>query len=445
MNLATLTSAAPEQNLQRLLTIRGLLLLILCVSFAVCYWWLQLALPYRSLLWLFSGMTLINLVALLQLRIHGRASQLAFFTQLLIDVVAITLLLYFTGGASNPFVSYYLVPLCIAAATLPGLLTWPLVIAALCLYSSLFFVYIPLPEVAPMAADAHQHHHQGAATVNLHTLGMWINFLVSAGLITLFVGRMAASLRQQDEALARLREEQLRDQQLMALATLAAGTAHELGSPLTTMRTLLAELLQDCREQQLDPSSLQQDLELLQRQANHCSQSLQQLGREAGQLRDGVTPQVSLRQLCRKTLDHWLLLRPEVEAQIRIGEGCDEVEVNWPVTVTQAITNLLNNAADANSKGIEIDVRWDQRQFLLSLHDQGAGVPDDIARQLAQPFVSHKGEGRGLGLFLTNAVITRFGGELSLHPHPAGGTLTELKLPLKAATTTRAATEARHE
>ncbi len=439
MNRFSLSTSAPEANLRRLLIIRGLFLLMVCATLAYSFWQLHMPLAYRSILWVISGMTLISVATLLQLHLSHRASQLSFFGQLLIDIAGVSLLLFFTGGANNPFVSYYLVPLCVAAATLPRRLVWPLVLIALALYTTLIFYNVPLPDLAP---PSHHNHAAGAGnSFSLHSLGMWINFLVSALLISYFVLAMAASLRQQDEDLARLREDRLRDDQLMSLATLAAGTAHELGSPLTTIKTLVKEMQADYCDPKpagstpgdltlRDDLALKDDLALLQTQIAHCTDTLRQLNRQAGELKDGILPQQSVRQYCSKVINDWLLLRPEVEATLNIDAQAPEVDAFWPPLVAQSISNLLNNAADANPVGLDIQVSWNPLQLTLQIHDQGPGIDPALATDLGKAFVSHKGEGRGLGLFLSRAAIERYQGNVSLENHPGGGALTTLCLPL---------------
>lgn len=429
MTSFTLTAAAPEENLRRLLVIRGLFLLMILTALAYCNWYLHAQLPYQAILSVVSLLTLISVCTLLQVRVTGHTSELAFCGQLLIDIVGLTLLLFFSGGADNPFVSYYLVPLCIAAATLPGRLTWPLLLTSLCLYTGLIFFNIPLPGIAP----AHGHEaHTGAGGVSIHTLGMWLNFVVSACLISYFVIAMAISLRRQDAMLAQLKEDKLRDEQLMAVATLAAGTAHELGTPLTTIKTLLHEM----QAEYTQPLSLKDDLDLLQTQISHCTDTLHQLNRQASELKEGQIAAQSVRQLCAKVIDHWLLLRPEVEANIHIEPGSPEILVRWQPTITQSLSNLLNNAADAEPVGIDVHIRWSEHQLTLRIHDKGPGIDPNIAQNLGQAFVTDKGQGRGLGLFLTRAAVERYGGVVSLARHPHIGTLTTLTLPLHPTETT---------
>jgi len=439
MNLLPLSLSAPAQNLRRLLLIRGLFLLLLCTTLTYCYWSLGFALPYQPLLWVISALTLINIATLIQLRFYPNTSQRIFFSQLLVDVMAITLLLFFSGGADNPFVSYYLVPLCIAAATLPPRFAWPLSVIALICYTSLFFWNIPLADVAPTmdsphSDSAHSAMGHGAghqmSGISAHTAGMWFNFLISATLITYFVVEMAASLRTQDAELARYREEDLRDEQLLAIATLAAGTAHELGSPLTTIKTLLGEMRADYKS----TPAIDKDLELLQSQVLHCADTLRNLNERASNLKDGVLPVISLHDYVAQVLDDWQLLRPEVEAQINNYGQNPDVQTNFHPTIALAITNLLNNAADANPKDIQIHIDWNESELRLSIKDRGPGISDEVKKHLGQAFNSHKGRGRGLGLFLTHGTLNRYGGEITLSNRQAGGTHTQLRLPLTAIT-----------
>src|SRR5690606_25666243 len=127
----------------------------------------------------------------------------------------------------------------IAAATLPALYTWAVAALALAGYTLLLFFYQPLPALMPLEGTADVHAmHAGEASVftlaNLHVVGMWFNFLVSAILITWFVVKMAGEIRAQQERLSRYREDTLRNEQILAVATQAAGTAHEMGTPLGT-------------------------------------------------------------------------------------------------------------------------------------------------------------------------------------------------------------------
>ncbi len=429
MSHFSLSTAAPALNLKRLLIIRGLFLLVVGTTLAISHWFYELPLAYPPLLWILSALTLVNAAAVLQLHHLHHVSALHFTVQLLVDIIAITLLLYFSGGANNPFVSYYLVPLCIAAATLNWRFIWPLLALALILYTSLFYFHVPLEEIAPQSHQNHQNHQSSA--ISLHTLGMWFNFLISALLIAFFVARLAASHRSQNDLVIELREQQLRDDQLLAVATLAASTAHELGSPLTTMKTLLKEMQFDAQTG-TDVSQLQQDLSLLQHQVVHCSDTLQHLTNQAREFKDGVFPTLSAQDYCQKIVDNWLLLRPEVRAKISYMGTPHELQLQLDPTIGLSINNLLNNAADANPMDITVTFCWSVSQLIITILDNGHGIDKQIEEQLGQAFTSIKGEGRGLGLFLTSAAIERLNGSIHLENRAEGGTLTRLSLPLNS-------------
>ncbi len=408
--------SASRQNLWRLTLIR--ILVLAAQAGSVGFAWLSDLLP---LPWLPIGITLglsASLCLLTALRLRGPwpVTEQEYAVQLAGDLIIHSVLLYFCGGSTNPFVSYYLVPLTIAAATLPWIYSMVLSGLALSGYTALLIWYHPL-------------HLQGveheALMISLHLFGIWLNFALSAAFITFFVVKMAGALRRQDQLQAERREEHMRDQQLLAVATQAAGAAHELGTPLATMSVLLKELRQEHRHE----PALQDDLALLQEQVKLCKDTLQQLVRAAeADRRQAVVEQTAVQWL-ESTLNRWHLMRPEATYRYQcLGVGAAP-RLMPPADLTQALLNLLNNAADACPDKLDIQLNWDHQWVVLGIRDKGAGVPLAIAEQLGRPFFTTKGKGFGLGLFLSQASVTRAGGTVKLYNHEEGGTLTELKLP----------------
>ena len=184
------------------------------------------------------------------------------------DVLILAALLYFTGGSTNPFVSLFLLPLTLAAAALPGRYTWAIATAAVICYSFLMVWYFPIP-------------HQHGINFNLHVLGMWFGFVLSAILISYFAVKMSATLRERDRALALARENALRDERLVSLGTLAAGAAHELGTPLATMAVLAKDLESECAGR----PGVAEPFQVLRGQIARCKDILSQLAVSAGQAR----------------------------------------------------------------------------------------------------------------------------------------------------------------
>lgn len=365
-------------------------------------------------------MALVNMLTYWRLQQPWPVTDVEYFFQLLVDIGSFTWLLYFSGGASNPFVSYYLVPLTISAAVLPWRFTWVVAGLSLSAYTLLLFFYQPLPFLQP-AMDHSQHNN----ALNAHIVGMWISFALSTGLITYFVVKMANALRQQEISQAANRENELRDEQILAVATLAAGTAHELGTPLATMTVLVEELQQEYQQQHLT-----EDLSLLNTQLSSCKKILQNLVTTAEAHNHGQRQCLIFVEYMQRLLDHWQVLRPDANYHFSASEVCQTLTLEVDNTLDQAITNLLNNAADAKPDNVEVTIDGNENELIVMIQDYGEGIAPEIAEQLGKPFISTKGKGLGLGLFLSHATISRYHGSITLRSHKDGGTLATVVLPV---------------
>ncbi len=417
--MASLTAA--KANLQRLALVRLIVIAGESAALLYAYHWLAADLHYATL----SGAILLLAAATAftfwRLSKPWPVTDGEFFAQLLVDVGGLSLLLYCSGGATNPFVSYYLVPLAIAGAVLPSRYTVSLALICVGTYTALLFFYDPLPLFAPLA-DEHAHHQQ-ANSINPHIFGMWCNFTLSATLITYVVVRMANALRDQHNELTQRRERALHNEQLLAVATLAAGTAHELGTPLATMTLLLDDM-------HSDDSALHADIELLKQQVQSCRTTLKNLVATAEAHQRQQFPLEAVDDFLHAVLQRWQIVRPNAQYRLHIESSAPIPALRPDETLQQALINLLNNGADASSEPLALTLRWDTQRIELHIRDCGSGIPLEIAEQLGKPFVTSKGKGLGLGLFLSHATIERCGGDIRLFNHPEGGTKVVLRLPI---------------
>lgn len=422
--------SASRQNLTRLVMIRALIALLQIVALIFARANLRLELPYAALLWTLLIPVAATLHASYLLRADREPGDSGFFVQLLADIAQLAAFLYFCGGATNPFVSYFLVPLCVAAAVLPARYTWCTAGITLIAYSVLLFNYHP---VAMLEMNAHQHHnHDANAAISLHAVnphiwGMWINFLLSALLIAWFVVRMASTVREQQMALHEARETALQQDQLIAVATLAAGTAHELGTPLATM-TMLVEELQGSSDSAHDSQQRQEDLQMLQTQLQRCRSILLKLGSTA-EFGHATPPKpVAFDAFAQSTLEHWQVMHPD-----------QQINIHWPVKntpapaimadtiVQQALVNLLNNAARAARSAVSVSIEWNHDGGSITIADDGPGIPAQVIAQLGQPLATS--QGLGIGLFLSHAAIRHHGGDLRLDNIPGSGARARVFLP----------------
>ena len=400
-----------RRNLYRVSLIRVILLTALAAILIWARFSGAVSLPWLSLCILLIAMAVAN--ALILLRIHWRrpVCEMEFFANLLLDVGFLTALLYLTGGSTNPLVSYYLIPLIISAAVLRPRYTWAIAVLTVVCYTFLLFRYVPL--------DLFAMPGHGAA-MGAHFLGMWISFVFSAVLIAVFVVRMAMTMREQDRAIARFREQGLRDEQIVSVASIAAGTAHELRTPLATMTVLAGEL----REQHPEMAG---DLGLLQDQVGRCDAILRELLNTTA--KDGQRETLSVGALFQAVRERWSVSRPEVVLEVELPPHVSEVELSVDQSLRNALLSFLNNAADMSPDDVRLAARSADGEVLIAVEDRGPGIPEDIADSLGRRYVSRRDGGLGLGVLLSSASIERLDGEVRLTDRPGGGTRLEIRLP----------------
>lgn len=416
--LNSISQAPLSKNLQRLFMLRNIAILAQCLTFLLVYNIIALNIPWTEMIAVVVLLTLLNLMTWVRLHRKWPVSNIEFFAQLLIDIFALSALLYFSGGSTNPFISLYLLPITIAAATLPWRYTWALSAITIGCYTILLFNYIPLPH----------DHSKHLVEFSLHVSGMWLTFVLSTVIIAWYVVKMSTSIRDRDRDLALAREQAMRNEQIIGLGTLAAGAAHELGTPLSTMAVITGELQKEYPEN----SEFQNNIQILRDQIAHCKQTLTQLLAKAGQTRVEGVSQVPVDKFMNSVLEKWKLIRPSVKFSYHINGPRPTPKIMDSQLLGQSILNLLNNAADASSECIEITSHWDSDNLHLEIIDDGEGLSAEAAQRAGEAFFTSKapGQGFGIGLFLANANIERLGGTVHLFNLEKGGACIQVTIPL---------------
>jgi two-component system, sensor histidine kinase RegB len=407
------------QHLLQLTIIRSLLLGVLWSVFLASIWLNKIDLPYRNIGFILVVMSFIHGVTFVRVRRMLSVTPVEFFVQLLLDVFCLNVLFYFSGGATNPFISYLLVPVCISAATLPWRYTWLMTALCITAYSLLLFYHHPLPLFS-------MTHENMNSRINWHILGMWFNFFLSAILITYFVVKMAKSLRVQEEALNQLREDELCNEQVFALAALAAGAAHEMNTPLATMTVLLNEL----RDEYPSNAKLLLDVDLLAEQVTHCATSLKQMVQNASTEPMGEYKHQDVKTYCTAMVDRWQLMRPAIRFTLEFFDLLPQQLIRYDSRLDQALMNLLNNAADASPDKVVIRISAKAAELYFTIIDEGEGINNALAAILGKKPITTKTSGLGIGLLLSHSSIKRYGGSVAQTPNLPQGTMTEIRLPL---------------
>ncbi|HSG24457.1 MAG TPA: ATP-binding protein, partial [Azonexus sp.] len=373
-------SADHLPNLRRLITSRWGVLAVMTVLVMVTPSLLDIPLPQGPLLGIIGVTALFNAIVQWRMARAKSATLYELFSQLIVDILALAALIFFSGGATNPLVSLLLPPVAIAALTLPARCVFAVGSVAITVYSLLMIYYVPLP--MPDATRA----------TRLHLIGMWLTFAVSAVMIAWFVVRMTRLIRERDAELAAAREQALRDERVMAMGTLAAGAAHELGTPLATMALVAGELANDPALNE----ATQEDIALLRQQIGICKKIITGLSRraEAERLED------AFRQAANDWLEsirqHWHASRPKAASRLIIGSDNPAPEIVADPRLEQAVLNLLNNAANATATPLEIRLSWCSQNTCIDIRDYGPGFPPTVLEQGGQrSFPAHE---RGSGV-----------------------------------------------
>lgn len=408
-------------NLRRLVASRWLVLTATTLLVVIAPGLLDIPLQQPLLLAIIAVTAVFNSLAQWRLKMASTASANELFSQLLLDIAALGALVFFSGGATNPLVSLLLPPVAIAALTLPWRGVLGIGLVAVGAYSVLMIFYVPLP-----MADASRATH-------LHLVGMWLTFVVSATMIAWFVVRMTRLIRERDAELAAAREQALRDERVMAMGTLAAGAAHELGTPLGTMALLAGELAGEFAGNAALSESARQDIEQLRQQIAVCKQIITGLSRRAGAERLENTPLEAADAWLEGIRLHWHAVRPQADSRLILASPGPAPEIPADPRLEQAVLNLLNNAANAGGETpLELRLAWSEHDLCLEIRDRGPGFPAIVLEHAGQTSFPPHERGSGIGLMLTRAAIEQLGGRLSLSNPDDGGALARIELPLPA-------------
>ena len=418
----TFTQAFPQPasthgnyNLRLLLWLRGLAIIGLSLMVALAQSLFHVLVPLVPILSLVIFWAALNLLTWLRLKRQTQAGDTEFLAQLIIDLIMLTALLAFSGGPANPLTSLYLPPVAVAAAVLPMRHAWLMAALSVAAYSLLWKISVPLTVEDVDSA------------MQMHLTGMWLTFAASALLIAGFVTRMTVALRERDRQLAAVREQALRDERIVALGNLAAGAAHELGTPLATMAVIAGELADD----PATPSALRGDLALLREQVAACKGIITGLADRAGSGRAEGGSEIGVDRWIERVVARWCSLRPQVAPCLTLEGVPPAPNIAGEATLEQALLVLFNNAADASPTDVKIHAQWSHDRLQLDILDRGPGVPADVLLRAGREFMDKRPEGAGIGLFLAHSTLNRYGGEIVFEPRPGGGTLTRINLPLK--------------
>ncbi len=344
-----------------------------------------------------------------------KSSQQAILTQICADIVFLSFLLFFSGGATNAFVSLLLIPIAIAAVTLTPLLLGVVASLAIISYSILLWSL-------PMSVM--HGNMQG------HFIGMGINFLFSALVVAIVVGKMARSINQQELAIAAYRENLLKQEQVTSLGVASAQVTHQLATPIATVQLLTDELAEDFPDNDIVTD--------MQNQLTRCRDSLSDFRAMVFDIKEQVIKAKNCQQLFEEITDNIHVNNPEISLELQANTNDlvkKDIGVMADAALLPAILNLINNAIraskanDSHALSLTSQVIEDNWQF--TIRDYGKGFTLKKLNELGVKPVNSE-QGFGMAVFLSHASLERLGGKLALTNHQDGGALVTLSLPISS-------------
>lgn len=413
--------SANEIHLQRLFRLRFFAIVGQIVAVLVTQYILNIELPLLPVGIVVLLIVIFNVYVWFRMQKATQVTGDEVFVHLMFDVLMLGLLLFFTGGATNPFILLFLFPITITVTILPVRYAWLLAALSVFCYSLLMFYYQPLPIGHAM------HGSENATEYDLHLMGMWMAFILNAGLITFYVFGMGNTLRRQQVQLGIAREQSIRDEQLVILGTLAASTAHELGTPLGTMSLLVDEIQQEVSEEN---KNIKSDLTSLKSQIKRCKSSLNDLSASV----DASSDHFSGKQ------ESICLYLDSLITNIKINSDRENIELQCNVqgnltfyvdrTLTLSLINIIENSIEASPEDVVIAVNIVDESIQIVIEDRGYGFSEQALKKIGQQPYSDKELGLGLGLYLAYAAIKRRMGTIEQINIQPNGSKTTILLPL---------------
>ncbi len=420
-----LSASTQAINLSWLLKLRWGAIVGQAVTIAAVRLGMKVALPLGWLTLIVAVEAGSNLAVWLWARRRDRIGEATVAAVLGLDVLLLTGLLYFTGGPFNPFSFLYLVHIALAAVVLQPRWTWPLVgLAALC-FGALFYDHVGLSLDGNDGGGQHMHH------MRTHLEGMWVAFAVAAVFIVTFVQRVSRALARREQELAEAHAVTARHEKLAALATLAAGAAHELSTPLSSI-AVAAKELERTLELRAPGDETAADARLIRQEVARCREILAQLAADAGHSAGEPIARTAVADLVAMAAAGLPRTPPVV---VRASPTAGSVELTLPVrAVSAALRAVLKNGQQASGPTSAVELTADRVDGCLrfTVKDAGPGMSPDVLARAGEPFFTTKppAAGMGLGLFLARTVLERLGGRLLLDSASGRGTTASLFIPV---------------
>ena len=412
-NLFTKEARSDWIRLRTLVILRWLAIAGQTGAVIAAVYYLELAIPLRACLIVITAAILFNISATLILPANKRLSEREAMLSLLFDLAQLILLLYLTGGLHNPFSMLILAPVTIAATALTFNATLVVSITALITITLLSFVYTPLTRQSGEILEIQ----------NIFLGGMWFALTIGIFFLASYARRVTVEMFSMSQALYATQMALAREHKLTALGGVVAAAAHEMGTPLATIKLVSSELASELKED----ADLHDDAILIKEQAERLSQILRDMGRSGKD--DLLLKHAPLTAVIHEAAEPHESRGKIINFTIN-GKDEDTFAEDMPIIsrhpeIIHGLRNLVQNAVDFSRANVWVDATWDETSLRVIVADDGKGYPADLLDRIGDPFISKRSrqsqraqdfseyQGMGLGLFIAKTLLERSRAELT--------------------------------
>ena len=373
----------------------------------IAYQYFDLALDLSLCFFAVGISVLANITASLFFPESKRLSELENVFMILFDLFQLAFLLYLTGGLNNPFSFLLVAPVVVSAAALKRQSTIIIGSAAILIVTLLSSFYVPLENQAGKLLSI----------PDIFLFGNWIAIITGVVFLAFYSTRVTSELNTMSDALFATQTALSREQKLTDLGGVVAAAAHELGTPLATIKLTSSELIEELR----NFPELLDDALLIRDQADRCGNILNSMGSTGKD--DLQMHQALLAEIIREAAEPHSKRGITIETKISDDHkgGIDEPHLIRRPEIIHGLRNMIQNAVDFATSKVWVESSWTKETITIIIADNGYGYPANLLGRLGDPFLTAKigkqnrqgYEGMGLGLFIAKTLLERTGAKIS--------------------------------
>ena len=373
----------------------------------IAFQYFELALDLSLCFFAVGLSALANIVASLFFSESKRLSELENVFMILFDLFQLAFLLFLTGGLNNPFSFLLVAPVVVSAAALKKKSTIIIGSAAVLIVTLLSYFFVPLETLSGKTLTI----------PDIFLFGNWVAISTGIVFLAFYSNRVTSELNTMSDALFATQAALSREQKLTDLGGVVAAAAHELGTPLATIKLTSSELIEELK----NFPELHDDAILIRDQADRCGDILNGMG---GAGKDDLQMhQTLLAEIIREAAEPHSQRGVTIETKISDGHkgGIDEPYIIRRPEIIHGLRNMIQNAVDFATSKVWVESSWTKESITITISDDGYGYPPNLLGRLGDPFLGAKigkenrqgYEGMGLGLFIAKTLLERTGAKIS--------------------------------